>query len=125
MLGKPKILISEHLDLLCQRCCESFGADCEVVTVERCTDKVITAIKEHLPQIALLETDDSLCDAVEIINHVRKCNDDKLPVFILITHSFREECRVRAVSPDYIFLKPIDWVYMANRIHKESIPQIV
>ena len=116
MRGKFKILISEHLYKLCQICSAMIGADCEVITVERCSDKVIAAIRKHLPHMVFLETDNSLCDAVEIISQVRNYKDYKLPVFMLITHSFFEECRVRAVGADYIFLKPIDWFYMANRI---------
>ena len=116
MRAKFKILISEHLYELCQICSAILGADCEAITVERCSDKVIAAIRKHLPHIVFLESDNSLCDAVEIISQVRNDKGDKLHVFMVITHSFSEECRVTAVGVDYIFLKPIDWFYMANRI---------
>ena len=91
-------------------------AGCEIILAPNDNKKVIAKINRHLPHIVFLEDCGKQCDAVEIIKKIQKCS--ALPLFMVITPSVSVECKLQDIGTDYVFLKPIDWLVMAERIKR-------
>lgn len=120
MTTRSKILISsdDKKDFF-NKCAALFSAyDYECIFVPKDGEKVSAFIREHVPQIVLMEIFMPGKDAISVMREIQQDMHVKTPQFMVIS-SFDNPVLQRELTANgasYFFLKPVDTETMVERI---------
>lgn len=119
MTPRMKVLISDDRRDYFSKCAAIFGAyDYEAVLAPKDGEKVCEMIREHRPDVVLMEVFMPRKDAVAVMKEIGADQNITPPLFMTISSfdSATLERELTAAGATYFFLKPIETDVMVERI---------
>jgi two-component system response regulator (stage 0 sporulation protein A) len=120
MTTRPKVLISsdDRKDFY-NKCSAFFGAyDYETVLVVKDGEEVCRAIREHQPDVVMMEVFMPGQDAISVMQDIREDRTCKTPLFMIVSTfdsgTLQRELMMNGAS--YFFLMPVDVETMVERV---------
>jgi len=127
MAEKKKVLIAdENKEICAQSAALLHGHGYETLFVARDGMKVLDAIKEHHPDVVVMDVFMPRLDAIGVMKEVKKDNCIPQPIFT-VTSNFdnpKLEKEVLSEGAQYYFMRPFDLKVMMERIVQISAPEI-
>lgn len=122
--SRIKVLISDDRKDFFAKCAAIFSAyDYETISAPKDGDKVCEMIREHMPDVVLMEVFMPHKDAVTVMKEIASDPSmSPLPLFLTISSfdSATLERELTAAGATYFFLKPIEIDVMVERIMEIS-----
>ena len=119
MAEKKKVLIvDENKEICAQTAALLHGRGYETLFVAKDGIKVLDAIKEHRPDVVVMDVFMPRLDAIGVMREVKKDNCIPQPIFT-VTSTFdnpKLERDILSEGAQYYFLRPIDLQIMVDRI---------
>lgn len=119
MTSRLKVLISDDRKDFLAKCAAIFGAyDFETINAPKDGEKVFEMIREHQPDIVLMEVFMPHLDATKVMKKIMEDKQVKTPMFMAMStfDSPTLERELTNAGASYFFLKPIETDVMVERI---------
>lgn len=120
MENPVKVMVAENNDFGqgCSKILSTYGFS--VVLTEKDGAQVITKAKDEKPDIIIMDAFMLHIDALGVVKEIREMKDTKKPMLIVLSGIDNSvfESEILGAGADYYFLKPVDEIVLAQRIHQ-------
>jgi two-component system response regulator (stage 0 sporulation protein A) len=117
-----RVLIADNNVHLCQTIFDFLSTkdDMEVVGIAYNGETALELIREHEPDVVLLDIAMPLLDGMAVLERMNRLSLDNLPSVIVLTALSRDDLiqRFTELGADYFIIKPFDLRLLAERIHQ-------
>ena len=114
---KRVVLVSSDSKYFFTKCCAILSDyNYDTISISQHGGKVLSAIDEFSPDIVLIHFDMVQYNAVEVIKRVKEKPATKVPMYVVVYISLKDEQQLYSNGVENIFMKPVDIDFMIERI---------